>query len=35
MATGGIILTEGRIVLAGDQHTLQDSDFVRRAYLGV
>jgi branched-chain amino acid transport system ATP-binding protein len=35
MATRGIILANGRVVLAGDGHTLQDSDFVRRAYLGV
>jgi branched-chain amino acid transport system ATP-binding protein len=35
MATEGIILADGRVALAGSQHTLQDSDFVRRAYLGV
>jgi branched-chain amino acid transport system ATP-binding protein len=35
MATSGVILTNGQVVLAGDRHTLQDSDFVRRAYLGV
>jgi branched-chain amino acid transport system ATP-binding protein len=35
MATEGIILTDGRIALAGNRHTLQDSEFVRRAYLGV
>jgi len=35
MATRGIILANGHVVLAGDRHTLQDSDFVRRAYLGV
>jgi branched-chain amino acid transport system ATP-binding protein len=35
MATKGIILANGRIVLAGDRHALQDSEFVRRAYLGV
>ena len=35
MATRGIILANGRVVLAGDRHALQDSDFVRRAYLGV
>jgi len=35
MATGGIILANGRVVLAGDRPTLQDSEFVRRAYLGV
>jgi branched-chain amino acid transport system ATP-binding protein len=35
MATRGIILANGQIVLAGERHALQDSDFVRRAYLGV
>jgi len=35
MATEGIILADGRIALAGDAHALQDSEFVRRAYLGV
>jgi branched-chain amino acid transport system ATP-binding protein len=35
MATGGIILANGRVVLAGDRNTLQDSEFVRRAYLGM
>jgi branched-chain amino acid transport system ATP-binding protein len=35
MATGGIIMANGRVVLAGDRPTLQDSEFVRRAYLGV
>ena len=35
LATRGIILANGHVVLAGDRHTLQDSDFVRRAYLGV
>jgi branched-chain amino acid transport system ATP-binding protein len=35
MATSGVILANGQVVLAGDRHTLQDSDFVRRAYLGV
>jgi branched-chain amino acid transport system ATP-binding protein len=35
LATRGIILANGHIVLAGDRHMLQDSDFVRRAYLGV
>jgi branched-chain amino acid transport system ATP-binding protein len=34
MATSGVILANGRVVLAGDRHTLADSDFVRRAYLG-
>jgi len=35
MATGGIILANGHVVLAGNRETLQDSEFVRRAYLGV
>jgi branched-chain amino acid transport system ATP-binding protein len=35
LATGGLILANGRVVLAGDQNRLQDSEFVRRAYLGV
>jgi branched-chain amino acid transport system ATP-binding protein len=35
MATSGVILANGQVVLAGDRHSLQDSDFVRRAYLGV
>jgi len=35
MATRGIILANGRVALAGDRHALADSDFVRRAYLGV
>jgi branched-chain amino acid transport system ATP-binding protein len=35
MATRGIILANGRIALAGDRHALADSEFVRRAYLGV
>jgi branched-chain amino acid transport system ATP-binding protein len=35
MATSGIILASGRVVLAGDRHALADSEFVRRAYLGV
>jgi branched-chain amino acid transport system ATP-binding protein len=35
LATRGIILANGHVVLAGDRHQLQDSDFVRRAYLGV
>ena len=35
MANRGIILANGRIALAGDRHALQDSEFVRRAYLGV
>jgi branched-chain amino acid transport system ATP-binding protein len=35
LATRGIILANGHVVLAGDRNALQDSDFVRRAYLGV
>jgi branched-chain amino acid transport system ATP-binding protein len=35
MATQGIILANGRVALSGDAHDLQDSEFVRRAYLGV
>jgi branched-chain amino acid transport system ATP-binding protein len=35
LATRGIILANGHVVLAGDRHVLQDSEFVRRAYLGV
>jgi branched-chain amino acid transport system ATP-binding protein len=35
MATRGIILANGKIVLEGESHALQDSEFVRRAYLGV
>jgi branched-chain amino acid transport system ATP-binding protein len=35
MATSGVILANGRVVLAGDRHALADSEFVRRAYLGV
>ena len=35
MASGGIILANGRVVLAGDRLALEDSEFVRRAYLGV
>jgi branched-chain amino acid transport system ATP-binding protein len=35
LATQGVILANGHVVLAGDRHALQDSDFVRRAYLGV
>jgi branched-chain amino acid transport system ATP-binding protein len=35
LASGGIILANGRVVLAGDRHALEDSEFVRRAYLGV
>ena len=35
LATHGIILQNGRVLLAGNRASLQDSDFVRRAYLGV
>ncbi|HVV95482.1 MAG TPA: ABC transporter ATP-binding protein [Hyphomicrobiales bacterium] len=35
IATDGVVLANGRVMLAGDRQTLQDSDFVRRAYLGV
>jgi branched-chain amino acid transport system ATP-binding protein len=35
LATGGIILANGRVVLSGTRDRLQDSEFVRRAYLGV
>jgi branched-chain amino acid transport system ATP-binding protein len=35
LATGGIILQNGHVLLAGDRAVLQDSDFVRKAYLGV
>jgi branched-chain amino acid transport system ATP-binding protein len=35
MATQGIILANGRVALSGDRHALADSEFVRRAYLGV
>jgi branched-chain amino acid transport system ATP-binding protein len=35
LATRGIILANGRIALAGDRTALEDSEFVRRAYLGV
>jgi branched-chain amino acid transport system ATP-binding protein len=35
LATGGIILANGRVVLAGTRDRLQDSEFVRRAYLGL
>jgi branched-chain amino acid transport system ATP-binding protein len=35
LATRGVILANGHVVLTGDRHALQDSDFVRRAYLGV
>jgi branched-chain amino acid transport system ATP-binding protein len=35
IATHGVVLANGRVVLSGDSQTLQDSDFVRRAYLGI
>jgi branched-chain amino acid transport system ATP-binding protein len=35
LATSGIILANGRVALAGERDRLQDSEFVRRAYLGV
>ena len=35
LATHGVILQNGRVLLAGDRAALQDSDFVRRAYLGI
>jgi len=35
LATHGVILQNGRSLLYGDRAALQDSDFVRRAYLGV
>jgi branched-chain amino acid transport system ATP-binding protein len=35
MATQGIILANGRAVLAGDRRALTDSEFVRRTYLGI
>jgi branched-chain amino acid transport system ATP-binding protein len=35
LATHGIILQNGRVLLASDRVALQDSDFVRRAYLGI
>jgi branched-chain amino acid transport system ATP-binding protein len=35
MATSGVILANGRVALAGDRRALADSEFVRRAYLGV
>ena len=35
LANRGIILANGRVALAGDRTALQDSEFVRRAYLGV
>jgi branched-chain amino acid transport system ATP-binding protein len=35
LATHGVILQNGQVLLSGDRAALQDSDFVRRAYLGV
>jgi branched-chain amino acid transport system ATP-binding protein len=35
LATHGVILQNGRVLLSGDRAALQDSDFVRKAYLGV
>ncbi len=35
LATEGVILQNGRVFLAGSRDTLQGSDFVRRAYLGL
>jgi branched-chain amino acid transport system ATP-binding protein len=35
LATGGIILANGRVALAGTRDALEDSEFVRRAYLGI
>ena len=35
LATHGVILQNGRVLLSGDRAALQNSDFVRRAYLGV
>jgi branched-chain amino acid transport system ATP-binding protein len=35
LATQGLILTNGHVVLGGAAETLRDSDFVRRAYLGL
>jgi len=35
LATRGVILQNGRVLLSGARDTLQDSEFVRRAYLGV
>jgi branched-chain amino acid transport system ATP-binding protein len=35
MATHGVILANGSVALAGDAHALQDSEFVRKAYLGM
>ena len=35
LATGGIILANGRVALDGTRDSLEDSEFVRRAYLGI
>ena len=35
LATHGVILQNGQVLLSGDRAALQDLDFVRRAYLGV
>ena len=35
LATHGVILQNGTVLLSGDGAALQDSDFVRRAYLGI
>ena len=35
LATRGLVLTTGEVVLSGDRAALADSGFVRRAYLGL
>jgi branched-chain amino acid transport system ATP-binding protein len=35
LATHGVILQTGRVLMIGERAALQDSEFVRRAYLGV
>jgi branched-chain amino acid transport system ATP-binding protein len=35
LATSGVILQNGSVLLSGDRAALQDSEFVRRAYLGI
>lgn len=35
LATDGIILANGEVALAGGRDSLRDSEFVRRAYLGI
>jgi len=35
LATHGVILQNGRVLMTGERSELQDSEFVRRAYLGV